>query len=82
MQHSEGVLPGTREAVGSIPSARHQNKQTKIRISQMWWHSLVIPALQRHRQEDCCGLKVSLGHNSELETRLRYIVKPCLKRNK
>jgi hypothetical protein len=36
-----------------------------------WWHTLVIPALRRLRQENC-----------EFKSSLGYIARPCLKKPK
>jgi hypothetical protein len=46
----------------------------------VWWHTSVIPAFGRLRQEDC-WFKVSLSH-SEYQARVVYSKNPIKKKKK
>lgn len=48
-------------------------------ISQAQWHTLVIPALGKLRQEDPCEVEGILGY-SEFKVRLNYTMRTYLKK--
>jgi hypothetical protein len=58
-----------------------QEKQKENR--QVWWRTLLIPALSRQRQEDLCEFETSLlGLHREFQACKGFTVRPCLKKKK